>query len=61
MKLSFQFLDGRKAYGWANYTTEQVQQAIEALSKGYELNFTYDDKEPVTFKAEDIDYIKVYL
>lgn len=61
MKLSFQFLDGTQANSWAHYTLEQVQQVIEGLSKGYELNFTYDDQESVTFQADEIDYIKVYL
>jgi len=61
MKLSFKFINGTEANGWANYTPEQVQQLIDALSKGYELNFTYDDREPVTYQTDEIDYIKVYL
>ncbi|MCT2196186.1 hypothetical protein M3G15_13670 [Paenibacillus sp. p3-SID1389] len=61
MKLSFKFINGTEANGWANYTSEQVQQLIDALSKGYELNFTYDDREPANYQADEIDHIKVYL
>ncbi|GGG16196.1 hypothetical protein [Paenibacillus aceti] len=61
MKLSFKFTDGTQANGWAEYTSEQVQQVIDGLSKGYELNFNFDTKEPVSFKADQIEYLKVTI
>lgn len=62
MKLMFKFKDGSTAQGmWNNYTCEEVQQIIEGLGKGYDLNFNFDDKESVCFKADDVLFVGVVL
>ena len=59
MKLTINFKNGTTANGRDEYTSEQVQQVIDAVFKGFEVRLNHDTDKPVTFQADDIKTITV--
>ncbi|MEC0089927.1 hypothetical protein [Paenibacillus macquariensis] len=61
MKLTINFKNGTTANGWCDYTSEQVQQVIDSLSKGYEVRLNHSTDKPFTFQANDVKTITVKI